>query len=130
MKKHILFAAGLFLLTAGSAFAALNCLRIDSIDRWTSTDNKTLIVTDNWHQKFKVTLLGYCPNLSYRERLGIKSFGGTALSCVAAGDNVFTREFGTGVQRCPIRKVEVYTPEMMKADADAAAAKKAAEGSH
>jgi hypothetical protein len=38
---------------------------------------------------------------------------------------VTIRNMGTGLQRCPIRSVVPYTAEMQKADADAAAAKKA-----
>jgi len=128
MKKHILVAAGLCLFAAGPAVAAPKCLQLDSIYSWKALDNKTLIVEDNWHQKFKVSLLGYCPDLQFNERLGFKAFGGTRLSCVSAGDDVYTREFGIGRQRCPVRSVEFYTPEMQKADEEAAAAKKADEG--
>jgi hypothetical protein len=41
-------------------------------------DNKTLIVEDDTHQKFKMTLMGYCPNLAFKERVGFKSIGGRA----------------------------------------------------
>lgn len=129
MKTFALLIGGALLFAATPALASSTCLRLDSIYSWDASDNKTLIVEDNWHNKFKVSLMGYCPSLTFKERLAFKSFGGTALSCISAGDDVFTRNFGSGGQRCPIRKVEPYTPEMQKADADAAAAKKAAEQS-
>ncbi|HEY8949540.1 MAG TPA: DUF6491 family protein [Rhizomicrobium sp.] len=127
MKKHILFAAGLSLLAAAPAFASPTCLSINQIYNFDAPDNKTLIVEDNSHNKFKVTLFSGCMGLTFKEGLAFKSVGGTGLSCLAAGDAVFTRNMGTGPQRCPIRSVVPYTAEMQKADADAAAAKKAAE---
>jgi len=125
MKKHILFAAGISLLLAGPAFASPNCLEISQIYNFNAPDNKTLVVEDNTHNKFKVSLMGYCQGLTFKEGIAFKSVGGTGLSCLAAGDNVLVHNFGTGGQRCPIRSVVPYTAEMQKADADAAAAKKA-----
>jgi hypothetical protein len=129
MKKHILIAvAGLAVLAAPSAFASPRCLEVGQIYNFKALDNKTLIVEDNFHNKFRVGLLGTCPGLTFKEGIGFKTFGPhTSLSCVSGGDSVVTRNIGTGGQRCAIRKVEPYTAEMMKADADAAAAKNAAE---
>jgi len=130
MKNHILFAAGISLLLAGPAFASPTCLEVSQIYNFNAPDNKTLIVEDNSHNKFKVSLLGVCQGLTFKEGVAFKSFGGTGLSCLTSGDSVLTRNMGTGPQRCAIRKVEPYTPAMQKADADAAAAKKAAEQAH
>lgn len=125
MKKHILFAAGISLLLAGPAFASPTCLAISQIYNFNAPDNKTLIVEDNTHNKFKVNLLGFCQGLTFKEGVAFKSVGGTGLSCLAAGDNVIVHNMGTGPQRCSIRSVEPYTAAMQKADAEAAAAKKA-----
>jgi hypothetical protein len=133
MKKHILFATlGLAVLAAAPAFAAgARCLQLGQIYNWKTLDDKTLIVEDDFHDKFKVSLLSVCPGLSFKERIGFKSFGpAMSLTCVSAGDSIVTRDFATGGQRCAIRSVEPYTAAMQKADADAAAAKKAAEHSH
>ena len=128
MKKMFLLAAGLALFAAPApVLANATCLEVGSIYSWDAPNDKTLIVEDNFHNKFKLTLLGVCSSLTFKETLAFQAFGGTQLSCVSAGDSVYTRNFGTGRQQCPIRKVEPYTPAMMKADADAAAAKKAAE---
>ena len=128
MKKHILFAiAGLAVLSAPSAFAAPSCLQIGQIYNFKALDDKTLIVEDNFHNKFRVALLGTCPGLTFKEGIGFKTFGPhSSLTCVSGGDSIVTRNMGTGGQRCAIQKVEPYTAEMMKADADAEAAKKAA----
>lgn len=129
MKKHILLAAvGLAVLVAPPAFAAANCLQVGQIYNFKALDNKTLIVEDNFHNKFRVALLGTCPGLTFKEGIGFSTFGPhTSLTCVSGGDSIVTRNVGTGGQRCAIQKVEPYTAEMMKADADAAAAKKAAQ---
>ncbi len=80
-------------------------------------------VEDNWHRKFKLTLFAPCQNLPFHQRLAIKTFGETALSCVSRGDEILS---GTeiGPQTCPITKIEAYTPEMEKADKAATAAAK------
>lgn len=128
MRKSLLLAAlGLAVLAAPGA-ANARCLQLGQIYNWKALDNKTLIVEDDFHNKYKVSLLAYCPQLTFKERIGFKSFGAaSALACVTAGDDVITHDFGTGPQRCAIKKVEPYTPEMMKADEEAAAAKKAAK---
>ncbi|HEY2032446.1 MAG TPA: DUF6491 family protein [Rhizomicrobium sp.] len=130
MKKHILLAvAGLAVTAASPALAAPRCLEYGQIYNFNALDDKTLIVEDDFHNKFKLSLMGVCPALPFKEGIGFKSFGPhMALSCVSAGDSIVTRNFGTGGQNCPIRSVEPYTAEMQKADAAAAAAKKAAEG--
>lgn len=124
MKKHVLFAAGFSLLLAGPAFASPTCLSISQIYNFNAPDNKTLIVEDNAHNRFKVSLLGFCQGLTFKQGVAFKSVGGTGLSCLAAGDNVIVRNMGTGSQRCSIRSVVPYTAAMQKADAEAAAAKK------
>jgi hypothetical protein len=129
MKKHILIAAaGLAILAAPSAFASPSCLEVGQIYNFKALNDKTLIVEDNFHNKFRVGLLGSCPGLTFKEGIGFKTFGPrTSLTCVSGGDSIVTRNIGTGGQRCAIQRVEPYTAEMMKADADAAAAKKAAQ---
>lgn len=127
MNKAILLAAGFSALMTAPAFAE-PCLEFGNIYNFKALDNTTLIVEDNFHNKFKVSLLGYCPELPFKEGIGFQSFGPhMALTCVSAGDNIITHNMGTGAQRCAIRKVELYTPDMAKADAEAAAAKKAGE---
>lgn len=124
MKKTILLIAGLAALASSPALANPTCLQIGLVDSWTVPDDRTLIVQDTFHNRFKMQLMGTCPGLSFKERVAFKAFGGTRLSCLSAGDDVFVRNFGTGGQRCPIAKVTPYTSDMEKADQAAAAAKK------
>lgn len=126
MKTKLACAALLSMLCSTSAFAAGSCLRQSQIYNWKALDDRTLIVEDDFHAKFKLTLLSPCTNLTFKQGLGFKTFGGTALSCVSKGDEILT---GTpiGPQHCPIVKIEPYTAEMEKADKDAAAAAKAAK---
>ena len=129
MNNKMLLAAGLLSLLAAPALADETqpkaeqvCLRIGQIDSWKVLDNQTLIVEDNSHQKFKLNLLGDCNGLTFRQKLGFKSIGGTDLSCMTPGDYVFTHVMAMH-QRCPIKTIEVYTPEMEKADKAAKDAK-------
>jgi len=131
MKKIILLAAGLAGLISTPAFANQDCLVLSQIDSWKVPDDKTLIVEDNSHMRFKVGLMGTCPGLAFKERVGFKSLGATALSCLGVGDDVVIRSLGYGHQICPIRTIVAYTPDMEKADQAAAAATAAGgSGSH
>lgn len=104
-----------------AASAQQNCLMSDQIWRWTPLDQRTLIVQDKVHREFKVSLYGPCPGIDYNIGAAIVSNGNTALDCVRPGDVVVHRGYGIG-NRCPIKSVELYTPEMQRADQAAAAA--------
>lgn len=122
--KTLFFAAfGATLLLAGQASAADSCLRIGRIYSWNAPNNKTLIVEDELHSKYKVDLLGICIGLTLRTDIAFKTTIGTQLSCVSRGDSVVYHEGGLGEQRCTVKNVTPYTPEMEAADKAAAAAK-------
>ena len=125
MKIKVALLAFATSAMATHALAARPCLRQDQIYNWNAPNDTTLIVEDDFHKKFKLTLLSKCLSLQYKERIGFKVFGGTGLSCVSSGDSVFTGS-EIGLQRCAIKTVEAYTPDMEKADKAAAAAAKAA----
>lgn len=99
------------------------CLRFGEIYSWKALDNRTVIAEDNRHNKFKLALMGYCPNVQFKERIGFQSPGSTYLSCMSPGDTLLVNQFGTGQpQRCPISGISVYTPDMEQADKAKAAA--------
>lgn len=129
MTIKLLLAAGLASALAAPAFAdeaktdgPQICLRIGQIDNWNAPDDHSLIVEDNNHQKFKLNLMGTCTGLNFRQTVGFKSIGGTELSCLTPGDYVFTHVMSLH-QRCPIKSIESYTPDMEKADKAAKDAK-------
>ena len=117
MKMRIFAGTALAALSATSALAQSSCLRVDRIYNWTAPDNTTVIVEDIGHQKFKLTLMGACINVNFKQRVGFKSIGGTRLSCLTKGDEVLVRDLGQ-TQHCPIKNIVPYTPEMQKADQD------------
>ncbi len=84
------------------------CLRLDSIYNWKAVDNKTLIVEDEFHKKFRVGLMTYCEGLQFKERVGFRSAVPVQLTCLTAGDDVIVRELGTGFTRCPISSITPY----------------------
>ena len=126
MNAKFFSLLGLVLLAAAPAYAAPSCLQVGQIWSWNAPNDKTLIVEDNWHSKWKVSLIGPCMNLTFKERVGFKAFGGTSLSCLSKGDSVLVRDPGFP-QRCPIVNIVPYTPQMEAADKAAAAAKKNAQ---
>lgn len=132
MFKSILTGmAGIAILAAAPAHANSRCLQIGQVYNFKALDDKTLVVEDDFHNKFRIALMATCPTLTFKESIGFKTFGpATALTCVSKGDDIVTRDRPMGPQICAIKDIEPYTPAMMKADADAAAAKKAAEQAH
>lgn len=119
----IKLALGILVLISSPAAAQPSCLQIGQIYNWNAPDNKTLIVEDNWHNKYKLSLMGPCINLTFKERVAFKTIGGfSQLSCLSRGDEVLVRDPGFP-QQCPITNIVPYTPAMQKADAAAAATK-------
>ncbi|MBN9589226.1 MAG: hypothetical protein J0G99_09480 [Alphaproteobacteria bacterium] len=105
---------------------AQDCLRIANIYDYTPVPgNRALIVTDRARHKFKLTFMGRCTGLQYHVGLAFKSYGTGGLSCLSRGDKVITHDVA-GPPECLISSVVPYTPEMEKADAEAAAKAKAA----
>jgi hypothetical protein len=125
MKTIFALAVVAASLLSAPALADRVCLQQSQIYSWDALNNRTLIVEDNFHKKFKLSLMVDCQHLQFHQRLGFKTFDGSALACLARGDNVIS---GTeiGPQTCPIKSIEAYTPDMEKADKDATAAAKAA----
>jgi hypothetical protein len=125
MKTNLLGTlslAAVTLLGSTLAYAAPSCLELGRIWSWKVIDNKTLIVEDDTHQKFKMSLMGFCPDLQFKERIAFKSVGGSELSCLGMGDYVLAHDIAIP-DRCPITSVVPYTPQMEAADKAAAAAK-------
>jgi hypothetical protein len=109
--------------TLSQSSAASACLRFGEIYSWKALDNRTVIAEDNRHNKFKLALMSYCPNVQFRESIGFQSPGSSYLSCMSAGDTLLVNQFGTGrAQRCPISSITAYTPGMEQADKAKAAA--------
>ena len=123
MTKTLILAAALAAMLAAPAAAEQGakpearqaCLQVGRIWSWNAPDNRTLIVENDTHQKFKLDLMGYCPGLTFKETLAFKSIGGMDLSCITPGDVIFFHDVGMET-RCVISKVTAYTPEMEKAD--------------
>jgi hypothetical protein len=111
MRKTIAFAvAGVGALLAQAASANPDCLQIGRIWSWKALDDRTLVVEDELHQKFKLGLMGYCPRLPFKLLLEFKSVGGiNGLDCLARGDEVISRDIGMPYT-CPIMSIAPYTP--------------------
>jgi hypothetical protein len=125
MRKTVLALAVVAAAASASpASAERPCLQFGRIYNWKVINDRMLIVEDETHKKFRLKLIGACTNLRFHENLGFESPGGSFLSCLSPGDEVVTREFGTGRQDCAITHIDAYTPEMEQADKAAAQAAK------
>lgn len=116
MKMVIPAALALGTLAGLPAAADTGCLQIGRVWSFHPLDDKTLIVEDELHQKFKVGVAGYCPRLPLKLTLGFKSASGiSGLDCVRKGDTVISRDVGTNYT-CPVMSIVPYTPAMEKTD--------------
>ncbi|HEX3429428.1 MAG TPA: DUF6491 family protein [Rhizomicrobium sp.] len=114
--KTIVPAAVALLMLALPARADTACLQIGRIWSFKPLDNKTLVVEDELHRKFKVALTGYCPRLPFKLNLGFKSASGiNGLDCVEKGDDVISQDVGMNYT-CPVMSVIPYTAAMEKSD--------------
>ena len=112
-------------LLSAPALADRVCLQRSQIYNWDAQNDRTIIVEDMLHKKYKLSLMVSCQHLQFHQTLGFKTFDPSALACVSRGDSVISGS-EIGPQTCPIKTIEAYSPEMEKADKDAAAAAKAA----
>ncbi len=117
--------AGVALLASTQAFAASTSPCVRNIDIWgySAPNDKTLILETSRHKKFKVSVMGTCWNLDFKEHVAFRSIGGSELSCLSRGDQVISHDMGMR-QTCSITKIEDYTPAMQAADKAAKEAKK------
>jgi hypothetical protein len=123
MKIRTLAVAAIALLGAAPAYAKPPCLRNIDIYSFNAPSDRTLIVETTRHAKYKLTLMGTCWNLDFKERLAFRTIGGSQLSCLSRGDQVISRDLGMR-QTCSITNIQEYTPAMQAADKAAKEAKK------
>jgi hypothetical protein len=123
MKKALLATLALLTMLSAPASAQRDCPRIGDIRNWWAINDRTLIVETNRRDRFRLTLIGTCFNLRFRNDLAFRSRGGSRLTCLRPGDTVINRSRGRGMStaRCAITRVERYTPEMESADKAAGA---------
>jgi len=125
MKLAVLAVAGLAVLATTPAVAEPGCLRGIDIYSFDAKNDRTLIVENTRHLKYRLSLFGTCTSMKFKERLAFKTIGGSDLSCLSRGDEVRSRDFASGFREvCSISKIEPYTAEMQAADKAAEAARK------
>lgn len=114
--------------TTVSAAAAPNevCLRHMDVDGWGTRDNHSVVVNDRWGKKYLLGLAGACSDINWAFAVGFRSIGGNIIpgSCVERGDHVIMRGGGLTAMdsrnsACWVNKVQLYTPEMQRADHEA-----------
>lgn len=82
--------------------------------------NRSLVVIDQARHRYRVNFMGKCYDLQYQFGLRFKTFGVGSLSCVSRGDSVLLHNDFANGGRCIIKSVEYETPEMDRADMEAA----------
>ena len=118
MKTRFLIATTILVCAAVPAAAQTGpvCLRqIDIYSFDAVPGNRSLIVEDRRHQRYRLNFQGICTGLQYKMGLAFKSFSNSNLSCLSRGDQVIQRE-PIGPSHCIIRDIQRQTPQMDRAD--------------
>jgi hypothetical protein len=123
MKHRFAIVAGLgcaAVLLAAPAMAQPKpgpaCLRqIDMYSFDSVPGNRSLVVEDRRHLRYRVNFMGICTGLQFKMGLRFKTFANTNLSCLSRGDEVLQRD-PVGPSRCVIQSVQYQTPDMDRAD--------------
>ncbi len=103
------------------------CLEAGRIKSWTAPDDRTMIAENRDGRKFKIDILGFCQDLDLvRQTMAFHTYDGSPLTCIRSGDHIFFAD-GTISNRCYVKNIALYTPEMEKADKAAKAAKEKSE---
>jgi len=84
--------------------------------------NRSLVVTDRAHRRYRINFMGICSGLQFNMGLAFRTRGTSNLSCIAKGDSVLHRD-PAGPPECVIKSVEWQTPALDKADAEAKVAR-------
>ena len=118
MKTRFLIAAMVLACVAVPAAAQTGpvCLRqIDIYSFDAVPGNRSLIVEDRQHQRYRLNFQGVCTGLQYKMGVAFKSFSNSDLSCLSRGDQVIQRE-SIGPSHCVIRDIQRQTAQMDRAD--------------
>jgi hypothetical protein len=122
MKNRFLaastFVCASILFVARPAMAAPEqvCLRqIDMYSFDAVPGNRSLIVEDQRHRRYRMNFVGICSGLQFKMGLRFKTFGTSNLSCLSRGDQVLQHDPVVRTT-CIIRDIQLQTPDMDRAD--------------
>jgi hypothetical protein len=127
MTRYLLSAGAALLFAAAPALSQpyrpppneRPCLRQGYIyDFQLVPGDRSLVVTDLARHRYRLNFMGKCYDLKFQFGLRFKTHGIGRLSCVDRGDSVLTDRPGNNL--CIIRSVEYQTPELDRADFQAA----------
>ncbi len=80
--------------------------------------NRSLVVEDRSHRRYRVNFMGICSGLQYKLGLRFKTFSTSNLSCLSRGDQVIRRD-PVAPSQCIIRDIQYQTPELDRKDREA-----------
>lgn len=85
--------------------------------------NRSLLAIDTARRRYRVNFYGICPSLQFQFGLAFQTKSVGTLSCIQRGDAVLLSD-PVGPNRCLIKDVQFQTPEMDRADAELATARR------
>lgn len=99
---------------AAGAKVDRNCFSADRVSGFEPVDNTTVRLRVGVKDTYEATLLGYCPDVDWTQRIALRSVSGSSMICTndAMGWEILVLDRpGIGPDRCRVRAIRKMEPD-------------------
>jgi hypothetical protein len=93
---------------------ARDCFSARSVNGFRPIGRDAVDVTVGANRHYRLTLGGYCPDVDWSLRIGLRTRGGSSFICAGYDAEILVRG-PIGLQRCSVTDVRRLTPEEIQA---------------
>ncbi len=96
------------------AAASRTCFQADRVSGFEPVDNTTVRLRVGVKDTYEATLLGYCPDVDWTQRIALRSVSGSSMICTndAMGWEILVLDRpGIGPDRCRVRAIRKLEPD-------------------
>ena len=98
---------------AGDA-PARNCFSAERVSGFAPVDGSTVRLRVGVKDEYEMTLLGFCPDVDWTQRIALRSMSGSSMICMsdAMGWEILVLDrHGIGPDRCRVRSIRKLEPQ-------------------
>ena len=89
----------------GAASSGRQCFFAGSVNSFTARGDEVVDVRAGARRYFRLQLAGTCPGVNWRNRVALRTRGGSSWICQGLDAEIIVPEPGIGPQRCLVRSV-------------------------
>lgn len=93
---------------------ARECFFVRQVNGFTSRNNEEVDIRVGANRHYRLTLIGYCPDIDFSHRVALRARGGSSSICVGGDAEILVRG-PTGPQSCFVSDIRRLTPEEVTA---------------